>query len=464
MRIFDTLSGEKKEVFPGDSDRLNLFVCGPTVYDESHIGHARTFLAFDIFVRYLRSRGFNVFYLQNITNVDDKIIDRARKEGKKPFALARVFEKAYYRDMKAIGATAVTKYARAGDFIPEIVRQVETLKAGGFAYEIPGDGWYFDISKFADYGKLSKRTALQAEDSVSRIDENVKKRNRGDFALWKFQKTADEPAWATSLGKGRPGWHIEDTAITEKFFGPQYDIHGGAVDLKFPHHEAEIAQQESASGLVPFVRVWMHAGSLLVDGQKMSKSLKNFVTIADFLKGDSAAVIRWIALSHHYRSPVNFTAELVAQAKASLGTVKEFIAKLELIAKKNKGKKLDNFGVKESIEKCDRDFHGAMEDDFNTPLALGALFGLIATSQSDIWKTSATEAKMLEKYLIRLLQTLGLSLKAPKIPAEAEKIAAERELCRTNKQFIQADALRNRVRLLGYEIEDTPLGPWLKQK
>ena len=253
MKLYNTLSRKKKCPEPEEQRKLRLFVCGPTVYDYTHIGHARTYLFFDFFTKYLRHRGYEVNYLQNITDIDDKIIARAADRKIRPDELAQQFTDFYFEDMKTISVDAVTIYAPATAFISQIVAQVERLVDKGFAYKIENDGWYFDISKDEDYGKLSGRTASQAEDGVSRIDDSDAKRNRGDFCLWKFSKP-NEPKWNTRIGTGRPGWHIEDTAISEYYFGPQYDIHGGADDLKFPHHEAEIAQQESASGLKPFVR------------------------------------------------------------------------------------------------------------------------------------------------------------------------------------------------------------------
>jgi len=281
MKLYNTLSRKKEDLpNPEEQRKIRLFVCGPTVYDYAHIGHARTYLFFDFFAKYLRHRGYEVNYLQNITDIDDKIIARAAERNIRPDELAKQFTGAYFEDMRAIGVDAVTTYAPATDFISQIVAQVKRLIDKGFAYKIEDDGWYFDISKDEDYGKLSGRTVAQAEDGVSRIDDSDAKRNKGDFCLWKFSKP-DEPKWNTQIGTGRPGWHIEDTAISEYYFGPQYDIHGGADDLKFPHHEAEIAQQESASGLKPFVQFWVHTGFLLVDGKKMSKSLDNYIGITD---------------------------------------------------------------------------------------------------------------------------------------------------------------------------------------
>lgn len=277
MHLFDTLSGEKKELTQPRilgifKKSITMFVCGPTVYDTPHIGNARTFVFFDMFVKYLRSQGFKVFYLQNITDVDDKIIQRSMDEKTTWQAISERYSKVYHDNMAALGVSAVNKYAPSTDFIPEVVAQVRTLIKKGHVYKIEGDGWYFDLTTYPEYGQLARRTVAQAEDGVTRVDNSEKKRNAGDFCVWKFSKQ-NEPTWpAGELGEGRPGWHIEDTAITEHCLGQQYQIHGGALDLKFPHHEAERAQQESASGKKPFVNIWMHAGFLTINGQKMSKS------------------------------------------------------------------------------------------------------------------------------------------------------------------------------------------------
>ncbi|MFY9457636.1 MAG: cysteine--tRNA ligase, partial [Candidatus Spechtbacterales bacterium] len=296
IKLYDTLSRKKGGLNPRSGKKIGIFVCGPTVYDYSHIGHARTYIAFDAFVKYLRSREYEVRYVQNITDIDDKIIARANDLKQDPRDLARNFETEYYHDMESLGVNSVDKYACATNYIPQIISQVERLMAGGYAYEIENEGIYFDISKFRDYGKLSRRTVEQAEDAVSRIDKSIKKRNKGDFALWKYEK-AGEPKWPSPWGDGRPGWHIEDTAITETEFGAQYDIHGGARDLIFPHHESEIAQMETISAKVPLVNYWVHTGFLTVNGEKMSKSLGNFITIHEFLRERSKEALRLLVLS-----------------------------------------------------------------------------------------------------------------------------------------------------------------------
>ena len=456
LQIWNTLS-RKKEPLP-DQNKLRLFVCGPTVYDYAHIGHARTYIFFDFFARYLRSRGYDVSYLQNITDIDDRIIARAAEAHKTPAELAEFFTKAYLDDMRSLGVSAVTEYAPATKFISQIVAQVERLVDKGHAYKIDGDGWYFDIARFPDYGKLSGRTALQAEDAVSRIDESVGKKNKGDFCLWKFSKPG-EPVWSAPIGNGRPGWHIEDTAISEFYFGPQYEIHGGGVDLKFPHHEAEIAQQESASGKKPFVQLWMHTGALLADGRKMSKSLGNFITVRDFLKEHSPDVLRFITLTHHYRSPVDFSEGLVQQAEAALENMHRFWGRLHVASRE--ATRGSGRLVKKTPAEAGQKFQAALEDDVNSATAIAELFKQVMALQPQVKDIPDHEALTRFKYFDETLKFLGFSFEMPGIPENVEKLAGEREQCRVNKQFEESDALRKKINGLGYDIEDTPKGPFL---
>ena len=458
MFIYNTLSGKKEKLIIPKKGGLKLFVCGPTVYNESHIGHARTYLIFDAFVKYLRSQKIKISYLQNITDVDDKIIARAKQTKTSPKKIADKYLASYLKDMKMLEIESVDTHARATRYIPEIVKQVQTLIKKGHVYEIKNDGWYFDIATFPDYGKLSKRTAAQAEDAITRIDESVRKKNRGDFCVWKFSKSG-EPVWQTALGAGRPGWHIEDTAIAEKFFGPQYDLHGGGLDLKFPHHEAEIAQAEAASDKKPFVKIWLHTGMLTVNGKKMSKSLRNFISIMDFSKKYKPELLRWIVLNHHYRSPINYTEELVKQTKESLDAIKEFLAKLDFVsAIKTKKTNKEIIGA----GKLNRIFAAALEDDFNTPRALAALFNFLNRNNKNIWFFNQETALKIKNLINAEIAMLGLKIKKEAVPKNITKLANQRELLRANKQFIRADALRKKLRVLGYEIEDTPLGPFIK--
>lgn len=477
MKLLNTLSGQKEEIIYSQKKPLQFFVCGPTVFDYSHIGHARTYIAFDIFVRYVRSKKIKITYLQNITDVDDKIIDRARTHNENPLRYAWKFETLYKNDMKAIGCTSVNRYARATDHIKEIEKQIQTLISRGNAYYINGQGYYFDITTFKEYGKLSRRTATQAEDAVTRIDEQIEKRNKGDFALWKevkveekdkkkkFVITDGEPAWNTKLGWGRPGWHIEDTAITETWFGPQYDIHGGGGDLKFPHHEAEIAQQESASGKTPFVKIWLHTGSLRINGEKMSKSLGNFFTIKDFLNLHSKNILRFIIASHHYRSPIQWSDELITQSYTAIDTFTGVIDALSFVEnKKIKINKTTTELVKNTEKMLDAEFQEAMEDDLNTPEAVAALFKYVNSIRTMTWKLSPVLARHTRKTLELKLKILGIEIQEEKIPSSITKLVEKRELYRGSKQFTHADTLRNQVDALGYSIEDTPIGPFVRKR
>ncbi|MFA6354311.1 MAG: cysteine--tRNA ligase [Candidatus Paceibacterota bacterium] len=457
--LFDSLSGKKELVENSKGKPLRVFVCGPTVYDYPHIGNARTYLIFDALVKFLRSQSIKVFYLQNITDVDDKIIARAENEKMDWKKISKKFFEVYRRNMKQLGIDSVTKYAPATKFIPAITKQVQKLLEKGNAYKIDGDGYYFDISTFPDYGKLAKRTAEQAEDGVSRIDQSINKKNKGDFALWKFSKPG-EPSWKSSLGAGRPGWHIEDTAISEHFFGPQYDLHGGAMDLKFPHHEAEIAQQESASGKKPFVKIWVHVGFLTANGEKMSKSLGNFVTIEDFLKKHPAEVLRMITLSHHYRSPLNYTDELAQENLKRWQSILEFLGKLDFVSKNFRKVNTDNFSAAETLINFERKFLESLGDDFGTPGAMAEIFSLINTINPNVYKLDKSEANGLIKKIRWSLKILGLKPVLPKTPAKVAVLAKKREKFRVSKQFVQSDGLRKEINDLGFEVEDTSLGPF----
>ena len=440
IKLYNTLT-RKKEIFkPIKKGRVNFFVCGPTVYDYMHIGHAKTYIQFDVIVKYLRFIGYNVFYLQNITDIDDKIIKRANEEKIEPLELAKRFEKYYHEDEKELNITAVTKYARATDYIKQIVKQTKILVKKGYAYKI-SDGYYFDISKFTNYGKLSNRTVLGAEDAVSRIDDSIEKINKGDFCLWKFSKT-DEPSWNTELGAGRPGWHIEDTAITESHFGPQYDIHGGARDLIFPHHEAEIAQMESVSGKKPLVKYWMHTGFLSVGGKKMSKSLGNFITIKDILKKYGYEALRILFITTHYRDPLNFSLE-------SLQSAQDAFNRLNNITSGIKDDKRIN-------RKYLNQFESAFNDDFNMPKALSIMWAMLRDKKAQ--GKFRTIKEMDKVFGLNLLEKEKIEM-----PKQIKKLVAEREQARKNKNWKKSDDLRDKIKSLGYLIEDTSEGQKIKK-
>lgn len=466
IKVYDTLSRKKESLKPRVEGKISLFVCGPTVYDVSHLGHARTYIAFDVVAKYLKQQGYDVFYLQNITDIDEKIIQRAKESNATPLQLARKFEEKYLEDMEAIGIRSVQKYARATDHIAEIVSQIERLMKKRYAYEIEGDGVYYDISKFTRYGKLSGRTSLQAEDAVSRIDESVHKKNKGDFALWKFAEQGFAPTWESPWGLGRPGWHIEDTAITEKYFGPQYDIHGGARDLVFPHHEAEIAQMEAISGKKPLASCWMHTGFLNVRGEKMSKSLGNFVTIQDFIHEHSARLLRFFFLKTHYRSPMNYSEPLVRQAQIELARIDEFLERMERYDRTPSKKPVHLSLVRTFAEK----FEKAMQDDFNTPKAMAAIFELIRKTNPLLEKNqvSPKEKKEVLSFLEQADEVFGFIFwgkqETQAIPKDVAKLVLKRESLRKQKQWSKADEVRIQLERKGWVVEDTPQGPRVKSE
>ncbi len=467
MLIHNTMSGEKETFDPIHKNRVNVFVCGPTVYDESHIGHARTYIAFDVVARYLKYKGFSVFYLQNITDVDDKVINRAAELGISPVDLARRYERRYFEDMHALGVENVNLYARATDHIPEIIDQIKRLLEKGFAYETE-TGIYFDESKFPDFGKLSHQTVEQLKEH--RIEPDPTKRNPGDFSLWKKRDDGKEVTWDSPWGRGRPGWHIEDTAITETYFGPQYDIHGGAMDLIFPHHEAEIAQMESASGRKPMVRCWIHTGFLNVKGEKMSKSLGNFITIRDLLERHDPQAFRFFVLSTHYRTPIDFSEDLLEQWKRSLERIRTLIQIIDKRLEEPAGARayvgdndINEDTINNNIEDIRRKFLDAMDDDFNTPLALSVIFDLVRDVNRSINEnaTSRKELQAVKQLLGEFGEILGLSFSVSAMEKEdlsadlIELITEIRQELRGKKEWALADKIRDRLRDMDIVLQDS---------
>jgi cysteinyl-tRNA synthetase len=419
MQLYSTLTRTTEPLVTLHPDRVYLFVCGPTVYDYSHIGHARTYVVFDVLVKYLRSTGKEVFYLQNITDVDDKIINRAKEEGVSQSELARKFEREYLRDMQALGINAVSYYARATTHIPEIIDQIQRLLNRGVAY-VTENGVYFDLDTFERNGELSGQERAKR---VSRVTDESK-HNPNDFALWKLGEYG-EYTWDSPWGRGRPGWHIEDTAISEKYFGQQYDIHGGGLDLIFPHHEAEIAQMESLEGKHPMVRYWMHTGFLTVNGEKMSKSLGNFITIRDAMKTWKPDVLRYFLLLSHYRSPLQATEEGLANAAKGLEHIRA-------IAQEDKGP--DLFGRKAFTE--------AMENDLNTPMALATIQRLAANGDIGALKEYG--------------EILGINF-LRETSAPLSVLQEIREELRVQKQFEVADLIRKKMVEAGIPVRDRAL-------
>lgn len=454
MRLHNTLSGKKENLLiPADGSAIKLFVCGPTVYDYSHIGHARTYVFFDALVKFLRKHlNYKITYLQNITDVDDKIIAKAKKENKSSQEVADFFQTTYFQDMASLDVDSVDTYAPATKYIPEIISQVERLIKKGYGYATAEGNVYFDIRKFPEYGKLSHQKLSELKEGV-RIETEPDKKYFADFALWK-KSSPDEPSWDSPWGQGRPGWHIEDTAITEKHFGPRYHIHGGGLDLIFPHHEAEIAQMESLSGLAPLAQIWIHAGLLKIKGEKMSKSIGNIIALRDFLKDHQASLLRFIILSSHYRSELDFTPKTIAAAEAALNRIQEFRAKLKEIKSSAPIFPLNDFIT---------DFWKELKDDFNTPQAFAVLFELIKEANKfiDNHSLSQADAQRLIDFIGQVNDIFGILPGEQTAPAEVMVLVAEREKARARGDFEQADDLRVQIEKLGWSVKDTADGPRL---
>ncbi|WP_409988266.1 cysteine--tRNA ligase [Methanosphaera sp. ISO3-F5] len=456
IKVYNTMTREKEEL-KVVNNKLKLFVCGPTVYDYSHIGHARTYISFDVIVRYLKHKGISVFYLQNITDIDDKIINRAKENGEDPLELSHRFEKEYLEDMALLNVNNVNFYARATEHMDEIIKQIEDLINKGYAYDTE-TGVYFDVSKFEDFGKLSNRNLDDLQNT--RIEVDTTKKDAKDFALWKKQD--EKPYWDSPWGNGRPGWHIEDTAITESYFGPQYNIHGGGLDLIFPHHDAEIAQMEAASGKEPLVEYWMHTGFLNVRGEKMSKSLGNFITIKELLKDYSPEVYRFFVLSTHYRSPIDFSDDILKQAENSLKRIQNTGNNLLERANSEDLPESDLSDILSELSTFKKEFFDAMDNDFNTPIALSSLFEFThkinkALNDNSISKDSldliVNSLRIIEEILgFSIIQedNLGSDLSDDLL----DIITEVRQDLRAKKDWDSADKIRDKLAELDISLED----------
>ena len=446
MDIYSTLTRSKETFETMNKNRVNFFVCGPTVYDDAHIGHGRTYVSFDTIKRYLEYSGYAVFYIQNITDIDDKIINRSKESGIPAHDIARKFEKRYIEDMVKLNVTGVNLFARATDHLDEIIDQIQRLIDKGFAYE-SDDGVYFEIEKFEEFGKLSNRKVDELE-SHRELAETTKK-SEHDFALWKKRDGVDEPVFPSPWGDGRPGWHIEDTAITEYYFGEQYDVHGGGLDLIFPHHEAEITQMEAVSGKSPMVRYWLHTGFLNVNGEKMSKSLHNFITIRELLEEWDADTFRFFVLSTHYRSPIDFSKDSLHQSEKSLEKIKKFYSSLDVESD-------DAESDFEALKAARNEFFGSMDDDFNTPKAIASLFVLINDCKNV--ELSNDDKIAIKSFLDDVSQILGIDFTLEETSAGSDDlfdlITDVRSELRAAKQYELSDKIRDELINLGYEIND----------
>jgi cysteinyl-tRNA synthetase len=461
IKVFNTLSRQKEEFLPQGSE-VTMYVCGVTPYDNCHIGHAMSYIIFDVIQRYLRFRGYKVKYVQNVTDIDDKIIDRANKLNIAPAELAEKYTEGYFEDMDALNIERADIYPRATGEIDKIIEVIGGLIDKGYAY--PADGSvYFRVRNVADYGKLAHRS-LDDMMAGARIEPGEGKEHPMDFALWKASKPG-EPFWQSPWGRGRPGWHIECSAMSVKYLGEQIDIHGGGQDLIFPHHENEIAQSESFTGKKPFVKYWLHNGLLQLGAEKMSKSLGNLITVKQALQKYSADAIRIFVLSSHYRSPLTYSEEALGSAEGGVERLLRVISRDDMSS--SKGKALD-------AEPYQKQFIEAMDDDFNTPQALGVLFDLArAINQAADSGISFQEAKKLFLTLAR--EVLGFKLEIsefmgepiPEIAQQVNRLVEERLRLRNAKKWQQADEIRTKLAELGITLEDTADGTiirWERKK
>ena len=455
LRVYNTLTRRQDKFAPIRPTRVNMFVCGPTVWDVSHIGHGKTYVAYDIIARYLRRKGFSVFFLLNITDVDDKIINKARQLGEEPLALAKRLTKSFFKDMKDLHVESINLYANASDHIPEIIDQVAGLLKKGLAYKVEGDV-YFDISKFPGYGKLSHQ---KLEDlTVHRVDPDPRKKHPGDFALWKGQKPG-EIFWDSPWERGRPGWHIEDTAITLTYFGPMYDVHGGGTELIFPHHEAEIAQAEGLTGKKPLARYWLHTGLLSIKGEEMHKSLGNFITIQEMVRKVGTPGLRVFYAGTHYRSPLDFTEQALEQAVSLARRFRRTYDQLVLARTKMGDERTDPTAVLKRLDEARDDFFKAMDDDFNTPGALAAYIRIIGLAEEEVRNPKDKSAKAIVDALEDLGSVLGVleteTVAQDRVSELVSFVLDLRNELRSKRDFQSADRIRDRMAKLGFVVEDS---------
>lgn len=474
MKIYNTMTGKKEDFVPLREGFAGIYACGVTVYDVCHIGHARSAIVFDIIRRYLKFRGYDVRFVKNFTDIDDKIINRAKKEGIPWDEVARKYTEKYCEDMGRLGVQSADVEPKATEHIPEIIELVKGLMDKGFAYEIDGDV-YFEVNRFSDYGKLSGRN-LSDMMAGARVDVDERKRNPMDFALWKSSKEG-EPSWESPWGPGRPGWHIECSAMSMKHLGESFDIHGGGADLIFPHHENEAAQSEAFTGK-PFVKYWMHNGFITVDREKMSKSLGNFFTIEEILDKFDPEVVRFFLLQTHYRSPIEFSDGELVEAESSIDRYYLTLARMEEFIEKGPDKEKtteEERHLREAVSGFGARFGDAMDDDFNTALAIGHIYELIKETNRFLdGKPSGAGAKKLVGEACGLLKETGgvlnvftrtpgqwnmALLSVKKIGLSEEDILSminERNEARKAKDWARADRVRDELAIKGITLEDKP--------
>lgn len=474
IKLFNTLTGVKEDFNTREAGKVSMYSCGPTTYNHIHLGNARPIVIFDVVRRYLRYRGYETKYVQNFTDVDDKIIKRAQEEKLPPLELAAKYVKEYFKDADALGVERADIHPKVSEHISEIITMIEAIINNGHGYAVDGDV-YFDVNSFKDYGKLSGRN-LEDLLAGARVEIDERKKNPMDFALWKKAKP-DEPSWQSPWGAGRPGWHIECSAMSEKYLGRGFDIHGGGQDLIFPHHENEVAQAEAATGSTPFVRYWMHNGFITINQEKMSKSLGNFFLVRDILEKFPADVVRFYLLSTHYRSPLDFDNEKLEMNAKGLERIKNTLRLLKATLS-NKLVTRDEEQTDRSkkfiieIEQSRQKFTDAMDDDFNTALAIASVFDFckeinIFINREDfifdvINKDGLQKAWDLLGDIDSVLGIL-LGIKEESVDDSLTEglldlIIELRQQARTKKDWSMSDTIRDRLKEIGVVIEDTPQG------
>lgn len=473
MKLFNTLTRTKDEFVSMEPGKVKMYACGPTVYNYFHLGNARPFVTFDTLRRYLEYIGYDVEFCQNFTDIDDKMIRRANEEGVTVKDIANRYIKEYYVDADGLNCKRPTYQPRATESIGAIIGIVKKLYDNGIAYVIEGDGVYFDVTRKADYGKLSAYNLDELNAGGGERHASFDgKRNPGDFALWKFKKEG-EPAWNSPWGEGRPGWHIECSAMIKKHLGDTIDIHGGGQDLIFPHHENEIAQSEAANGC-RLANYWVHNAFVNVDGEKMSKSLGNFFTIRDIVAHFPYAVIRFFILSGHYRMPINFSDELLRASQAGLQRISTSASSLKFAIANGMGSGDENAAVMpgdealaEAVRMTKDSFVEHMDDDLNTADAITDIFTLVKAANTALASNNVSVNMLRQAYdaLIELTGVLGIELLEDKeeVPEEVMNLVNQRVEAKKNKDYAEADRLRGEIASLGYNVKDTANGPQLEK-
>ena len=452
LRTYNTLSREIEEFKPLSGNDVKVYICGLTVYDHMHIGHARTYIAFDAILRYLRYKGYSVSYVQNVTDIDDKIIKRAKERGVDPMSLSSEYASKSLEDQRSLGLLEADEYPKVSENIKEIVLAIETLIRKDYAYVSDGSV-YFNVSKFPEYGRLSNQDTEKLD--KHRIEPDPNKRTPLDFSLWK-SSSADDLSYESPWGPGRPGWHIECSVMARKYLGDQLDIHGGALDLIFPHHENEIAQSECLTGKTPYVRYWMHTGFLRSSGEKMSKSLGNIISIRDFSKEHDLQAFRLFILKTHYRSPIDYSAENVSAAENAFEKLCNYRKELVYAIgnMRDSGETQSSEISKELLES----FKKEMDDDYNTPRALASIFEAVRRINPLLFEGRESKRSLQEALRVfdELLDVLGLdvTVKAGFFSDEENRLIDERNMHRKNKNWAEADRLRKLLLEKGIKLND----------